>query len=154
MANNHIHSIEQIHIGQRIRGIQQMGKTIFLTTDEGSLVTVNVDERRLNSNTALPDMPGGSSLGLCVNCHSFSHPDVTSAFGPSLAGIFGRGIALHNFAYFSDSLKKKIGTWDEASLTSFLLDPQAFAPGTTMKIGVKLSIEEVSKIVDVLKNMK
>ena len=154
LANNHIHSIEQIHIGQRIRGIQQMGKTIFLTTDEGSLVTVNVDERRLNSNTALPDMPGGSSLGLCVNCHSFSHPDVTSAFGPSLSGIFGRGIALHNFAYFSDSLKKKSGIWDESTLTSFLLDPQTFAPGTTMKIGVKLSIEEVSKIVDVLKNMK
>jgi len=154
LVNNHIHSIEQIHIGQRIRGIQQMGKTIFLTTDEGSLVTVNVDERRLNSNTALPDITGGSSLGLCVNCHSFSHPDVTSAFGPSLAGIFGRGIAMHNFAYFSDSLKKKSGIWDESTLTSFLLDPQTFAPGTTMKIGVKLSIEEVSKIVDVLKNMK
>ena len=154
LANNHIHSIEQIYIGQRIRGMQQMGKTIFLTTDEGSLVTVNVDERRLNSNTALPDIPGGSSLGLCVNCHSFSHPDVTSAFGPSLAGVFGRSIAMHNFAYFSDSLKKKIGTWDETSLTAFLLDPQAFAPGTTMKIGVKLSIEEVNKIVAALKNMK
>ena len=154
LVNNHIQSIEQIHIGQRIRGMQQMGKTIWLTTDEGALVTVNVDERRLNSNTALPDIPGGSSLGLCVNCHSFSHPDVTSAFGPPLSGIFGRNIAMHNFSYFSDSLKKKIGIWDEASLTSFLLDPQAFAPGTTMKIGVKLSIEEVSKIVGALKNMK
>ena len=154
LVDNRIHSIEQIHIGQRVRGIQQMGKTLFLTTDEGTVVTVEVDERRLNSMTALPDIPGGSLLGLCVNCHSFTQPDVTSAFGPSLAGIFGRGIALHNFAYFSDSLKKKAGVWDEAALTSYLLDPQSFAPGTTMKIGAKLNPDEVKKIVDILKKLK
>lgn len=154
LADKHIHSIEQIYIGQRIRGIHQTGKEIVLTTDEGTLVSVSVDTQRLDLNTALPLIPGGSLLSLCVNCHSFTQPDVTSAFGPALSGVYGRNIAMHNFAHFSDSLKKKSGIWDEATLTSFLLDPQLFAPGTTMKIGVKLKPDEVRKIVDFLKMLK
>lgn len=155
LDNHHVHSIEQIHIGQRVRGIQQLGRDIYLTTDEGVLVKLTVDEARLQSASALPDIPGSDSLGLCVNCHTFSGvADVTSNFGPALNGVYGRGIASQNFAYFSSALKKKNGVWDEASLTAFLLDPNAFAPGTTMKIGTKLSPDQVSRIVQVLKSLR
>ena len=155
LANHHVHSIEQIHIGQRVRGIQQLGREIFLTTDEGVLVKLSADEARLHADSAMPDIPGGDALGLCVNCHSFTGAaDVTSGFGPALNGVYGRGIASQNFAYFSSSLKKKTGLWDEANLTSYLLDPSAYAPGTTMKIGVKLAPEQVSRIVQVLKSLR
>jgi cytochrome c2 len=79
---------------------------------------------------------------------------VTAGFGPTLRGIYGKEIASQNFPYFSDSLKKVVGIWDEAKLTSFLLDPSSFAPGTTMNLGINLSKEDVKKIVDVLKTIK
>jgi glucose/arabinose dehydrogenase len=154
LRNDHVQSVEQIHIGHRIRGMKQMGKQIVLTTDEGVLVKLSVDTQRLNLNSSLPDVIDAHLLTFCVNCHSFSTPDVSSAFGPALTGIFGRGIAMQNFAYFSESLKKKSGVWDEASLTAFLADPNSFAPGTTMKIGVKLPAEDINKIVKILKYLK
>jgi cytochrome c len=79
---------------------------------------------------------------------------VTAGFGPSLRGIYGREIATQNFPYFSDGLKKVVGIWDEAKLTSFLLDPSSFAPGTTMNLGINLSNDDVKKIVEVLKTLK
>ena len=79
---------------------------------------------------------------------------MTAGFGPTLRGIYGKEIASQNFPYFSDSLKKVVGFWDEAKLTSFLLDPSSFAPGTTMNLGINLSKEDVKKIVDVLKTIK
>ena len=154
LDNQHVHSIEQIHIGQRIRGIQQLGQELYLTTDEGVLVKLSVDEARLHADSALPNIPGGEALGLCINCHSFTGADVTSNFGPALNGVFGKGIASQNFAYFSSALKKKAGVWDEANMTAYLLDPSAYAPGTTMKIGVKLTPEQVSRIVQVLKTLR
>lgn len=154
LKDNHVHSIEQIYIGQRIRGIKQIKKEILLTTDEGALVTLSVDSERLKINSALPGIPGGHQLLYCVNCHSISSADVTAGFGPSLRGVYGRQIAAQNFPYFSDSLKKVIGIWDEAKLTSFLLDPSSFAPGTTMNLGINLSNDDVKKIVEVLKTLK
>lgn len=151
LSNNHVQSVEQIHIGQRIRGIKQIGKEIILTTDEGVLIRLSVDEKRLSTDSSLPDIADSQLLAYCVNCHAFALPDVTSAFGPALTGVFGRRIAMQNFAYFSESLKRKSGVWDEATLTAFLTDPDSFAPGTTMKIGVKLTVEEVNKIVRILK---
>jgi cytochrome c2 len=154
LKDSHVLSIEQIYIGQRIRGIKQIKKEILLTTDEGTLVTVSIDSERLKLNSPLPAIPGGPQLLYCVNCHSISSADVTAGFGPSLRGIYGREIAAQNFPYFSDSLKKIIGIWDEAKLTSFLLDPSSFAPGTTMNLGINLSSEDVKKIVEVLKTLK
>jgi len=154
LRDNHVLSIEQIYIGQRIRGIKQLNKEILLTTDEGALITLAVDSERLKLNSPLPAIPGGQHLLYCVNCHSISSADVTAGFGPTLRGIYGKEIASQNFPYFSDSLKKVVGIWDEAKLTSFLLDPSSFAPGTTMNLGINLSKEDVKKIVDVLKTIK
>ncbi len=154
LKDSRVLSIEQIYIGQRIRGIKQLKKEILLTTDEGTLVSLSIDSERLKLNSTLPAILGGQHLLYCVNCHSISSTDVTSGFGPSLRGIFGREIASQNFAYFSDSLKKVVGVWDEAKLTSFLQDPSSFAPGTTMNIGINLSSDDIKKIVDVLKTIK
>jgi cytochrome c len=87
----------------------------------------------------------------CGDCHTLEGPSQTA---PSLKGVVGRKIAsLADFQY-SDALKAKSGgTWDEATLGSFLADPKAFAPGTVMFGGAPDPADRQA-IIDYLKSAK
>jgi cytochrome c len=66
----------------------------------------------------------------CMACHSLNAGQ--NGIGPSLHGLIGRKAGTApNFAY-SPFMKRSGIVWDEASLKSYLPDPQAKVPGTKM----------------------
>jgi len=74
---------------------------------------------------------GKAKFTPCAACHTVTQggPNMT---GPNLYGIFGRKRAsLANFDY-SDPFKAVGGTWDAASIDTWISGPQAMVPGTRM----------------------
>jgi len=74
---------------------------------------------------------GKAKFTPCAACHTLTQggPNMT---GPNLYGIFGRKRAsLANFDY-SDPFKAVGGSWDAASLDTWISGPQAMVPGTRM----------------------
>jgi cytochrome c len=86
----------------------------------------------------------------CGDCHTVDPPSGTA---PALKGVVGRKVAsLPDFQY-SDALKAKGGTWDEASLDAFIANPKAYAPGTQMTAGAADPADRKA-IIDYLKSAK
>lgn len=56
--------------------------------------------------------------------------------GPALAGVVGRKAASAAFPSYSAALKKTGWTWSAAKLDTYLANPQAAVPGTSMPIAV------------------
>lgn len=74
---------------------------------------------------------GEAVFATCIACHDVAKDGATKA-GPNLYGIIGKQAAsVEGFAY-SDALKSSSVTWSEAELDSYLADPVAKVPGTTM----------------------
>ena len=67
---------------------------------------------------------------------------------PSLRMIFSKSIASDNFKY-SDALAAKEGKWTPERLKQFIMDPQAFAPGSSMAYHVE-SEAEADEVVELL----
>jgi cytochrome c2 len=88
-----------------------------------------------------------SSLKPCLTCHHYGLTNPTHT-APSLTRIFSREIASDNFQY-SKALSSKTGKWTAQTLTAYLLDPQAFAQGSTMSYQVE-SEELAHKITEIL----
>jgi len=66
----------------------------------------------------------------CAACHSLEPGKDDD--GPSLASIFGRKAgSLEDFRY-SRAMRQSNFTWDEGSLSAFIIDPQGFLPGNRM----------------------
>lgn len=123
---------EPIWIGHRIRDIAQIDHRIVLMTDDPALVFIALDEQRLTNNSKFQKhVEFSPALSSCLNCHHFGQTN-PSHLAPSLANVIGRRIAGDTFDRYSDALKKKGGTWDEASLRRFLSNPTEFSPGTAM----------------------
>jgi cytochrome c len=86
----------------------------------------------------------------CGDCHTVDPPSGTA---PALKGVVGRKVAsLPDFQY-SDALKAKGGSWDEASLDAFIANPKAYAPGTQMTAGAADPADRKA-IIDYLKSAK
>ena len=82
-----------------------------------------------------PVAEGKAVFAGCAACHAIA-PGAPSGAGPNLAGIVGQPAGqVAGFAY-SDALKASGITWTVAELDSFLADPAAKIPGTTMVAGV------------------
>lgn len=64
----------------------------------------------------------------CSGCHVLTGQGFTA---PPLAGVYGRKAGTASFDY-SDAMKKSAIVWDDASLSSFLSDPDKMVPGTAM----------------------
>jgi len=123
---------EPIWIGHRIRDIAQLDGQIVLMADDPALLFVSIDRKRLQENSKMQKhVEFSAALASCLNCHHFGATN-PSHMAPSLASIIGRRVAADGFDRYSEALRRKGGTWDEASLAQFIANPQQFAPGSTM----------------------
>ncbi len=77
---------------------------------------------------------GKAAFANCAACHTVEK-GAANGVGPNLFGIVGRAAgAVTGFAY-SDALKSSGITWTAANLDSYIADPAAKIPGTTMVAG-------------------
>jgi len=141
---------EPIWVGYRVRDIAELGNKLVMWSDDGSILFLTANRKllatdRLNIEVAYSK----GALAECSTCHSFA---VHNQFywAPSLNGVYGRKIGDDKYPNYSDALRNKVGVWNEGSLTAFLLDPQKYAPGTTM-INPDLTPDQVINIVAALK---
>jgi cytochrome c len=76
---------------------------------------------------------GKAHFEICIVCHKLE--PASSEHGPSLIGLVGRKAAsLEDFRY-SRALQRADIIWGEATLDTFLADPQGSIPGTRMPFG-------------------
>jgi cytochrome c len=74
---------------------------------------------------------GEGAARKCAACHTFAKGEPNKV-GPNLWGIVGRPRAsLPNFNY-SAAMKSKGGTWTIEELNTYLINPKAMVPGTSM----------------------
>jgi len=73
---------------------------------------------------------GKKVFNKCRACHSLT-PDRNMS-GPSLAGIVGKQAAMAEKFRYSKAMKQSGWTWDEATLTDFLIAPKKSLKGTKM----------------------
>jgi cytochrome c len=75
---------------------------------------------------------GAEVFRACVACHTLT-PDEGNRAGPTLAGIFGRGIATLPGYRFSEALKHLDIVWTPETVAKlFEVGPAAYTPGTKM----------------------
>lgn len=74
---------------------------------------------------------GQSVFNKCTACHTIDKGGANQ-LGPNLWGVLGMPIGKgHGFA-FSPALAEKGGTWTWTTMSEWLANPKAFAPGTKM----------------------
>lgn len=66
----------------------------------------------------------------CAACHALEKDK--ESVGPSLYGVFGRKAGEGADFRYSPALKRSGITWDQASMDTFIADPQATVPGNRM----------------------
>ena len=121
--------VEPIYIGSRIRDLEENGGIIWLLLDDGTISTIEP------TSSLTPVEKNIDGLSSCMTCHNLEPSQ--GAVAPSLIGLFDRQIATSSFNKYSDGLKLLKSEnpnmrWTETNLIAYLMDPQSFAPGTTM----------------------
>lgn len=97
---------------------------------------------------------GQKSFAKCAACHTIT-PGGANGIGPNLVGVFGEGIGQGRAGYaFSDALKGKGGTWDDATMDAWLTDPAKFAAGNKMTFAGIADAQERANIIAYLKSVK
>lgn len=75
---------------------------------------------------------GEKTFAKCASCHTINQGGA-NGLGPNLYGVMGESVATGRGGFaFSDALKSKGGKWDWASMSAWLTNPAAHAPGTKM----------------------
>lgn len=97
---------------------------------------------------------GEKSFAKCAACHTIT-PGGANGIGPNLAGVYGEAVAQGRGGYaFSDALKAKGGTWDDAALDAWLTDPAKFASGSKMTFAGISDAQERANIIAYMKTAK
>ena len=158
MDGDHVAYAERIRFPDQIRQGLNHARTgsLFLWTNEGLLYRARpnaraielVEEARTRNASLLAGEFASQPLppalpGQCAICHG-------GASAPSLEAVVGRPVASTSFGDYSDALREVGGRWTEARLRSYLRDPQAFAPGTTMPGGLITSEAELDAVIEAL----
>lgn len=87
----------------------------------------------------------------CAGCHSIE-TGVTKG-GPTMAGLFGRTAGTLDGFDHSDAMAGSGIVWDEASLTSFLSDPDGTVPGTKMRVSADTDDAGLADLIAYLKTL-
>jgi cytochrome c len=109
--------------------------------------------------TILPLLAGASAADgqvlaaqSCGTCHSFNAGGAAMV-GPDLYGVVGAKVAASGGYAYSAALKKVGGNWTYEQLNHWLLDPQAFAPGTLMSYAGMRSIQSRAEAIAYLRTL-
>jgi len=89
-------------------------------------------------------------LGACGNCHSLAGE---VGIGPPLNGVVGRRIAAVPEFGYSAALARRRELWTESLIGSFITNPKAFAPGTSMP-NTGIYVAQTEDVVAYLKTMR
>jgi cytochrome c2 len=135
---------EPIYLGSRVRDLveDENGRIILFFDDDGAIGKLERISARDNSKALF--------YTSCAGCHGLS--DVGGlTMGPNLKGVYGRRIGTAQNYSYSAALANLSGIWSDDELDAFLRDPQAFAPGTSMRAKVEDSNSRAA-IIEYLKN--
>ena len=138
--------VEPIFLGSRVRDLveDEKGRIIFFFGDDHAIGKL---ERVSDSDT-----PKALFFLSCAGCHGLN--DVGKlTMGPNLKGVYQRRIGTAQNYSYSAALSKLSGVWSDDELDAFLRDPQAFAPGTSMRAKVTDS-ESRAAIIEYLKRFE
>ena len=94
--------------------------------------------------------------GKCKGCHTFEQGGANKT-GPNLFGIMGKQKGSVDGFSYGDYLAGKPGTWDEASMRSWLEDSKGMAEaagGGTKMPSQKLSGAKADKVIEFLNGLK
>lgn len=80
----------------------------------------------------------------CAACHTVEAGQ--NRIGPSLAGVGGRKAGGVEGARYSQGMRDLGVAWDAARLDTYLANPRAMVPGTTMTIAVPNAADRASII--------
>ena len=98
--------------------------------------------------TGTDETVGSQLFGLhCGSCHNLNAEE--HGPGPHLVGVIGRTAGEVGGFSFSEALRSSDVVWTRDSITQFLIDPQQFAPGTSMSSS-DITEEEARAIADYL----
>lgn len=142
LRNDRVLFAERIPIGQRIRYVQvfEDGR-IALFTDAKTVefLTVGAADHAFEYAAIFAgqlDVDAATraefleTLNLCAQCHSLGQ--ASGGEIPALGRVFGSTFSESIAARYSGSLRSDNQIWNLETLTEFLDDPEAFAPGTSM----------------------
>lgn len=90
---------------------------------------------------------------MCSGCHTFD-PNGGTRVGPNLNNVLGRPVASVAGFTYSQGLRKHGGTWDAATLNTFLQSPQHFASGTVMAFPGIPTAEDRANVIAYLKSIE
>jgi glucose/arabinose dehydrogenase len=144
--------MEPIFIGERVRSIVYFSEKIYLLTDVGQIMTLEIDPLSLENDL------GGSGivalsphLSKCTTCHSLE-PTAGGA-APHLFGITDRKIASVDFEYSSGFEYLKGQVWNKELLMKYIKNPESLVKGSYMP-AQNLSAVEVENIYQELKSIR
>ena len=130
--NEVVRYVEPIWIGPRLRDlVETEDGQIAIWTDSAELLLMSVDQKDLVANARGKPSERPPTETTCMNCHHVG-PTNPSHSAPTLSKIMGKQIASDDFANYTSGLRAKTGVWTEERLRTFISQPQAFSPGSTM----------------------
>ncbi len=86
----------------------------------------------------------------CGSCHSVEPGQ--NRLGPHLAGVVGRTAGTVAGARYSQDMQKSGIVWDDKTLDTYLDNPRAVVPRTTMTVALRDSAQR-SAIIDFLRTL-
>ena len=93
---------------------------------------------------------GEQSFKKCIACHAVGE-GAKNKVGPELNGLNGRKAGTAPDYSYTEANKNSGLTWDEATLTKYLQDPQGMVKGTKM---IFPGIKDEQKVKDVIAYLK
>ncbi len=93
---------------------------------------------------------GAKDFAVCRACHQVG-PGAKNGVGPVLNGVVGRKAGTYPGYTYSSATKDSGLTWDDATLTQYLANPQATVKGTKM---VFPGVHDPAKVVDLIAFLK
>lgn len=138
LEGDHVLYAEPIPMQRRIRDLEIADGRIYLLFDDGTFGYMVPHDMQQSETWDVATIDELTRHG-CVQCHS-------APTAPALAGALKRDIASQEGIGYSAALKAHKGKWTVETLTAFLNDPQAFAPGTTMP-NPGLTADEIAAVI-------